>query len=190
MIPTLIESRRIADARGWFAETWTADRLAGHGLDARFVQENQSLSRSAGTVRGLHCQVPPFAQAKLVRVARGRVLDVVVDVRRGSPTYGRHVSAALSGETGLQIYVPVGYLHGFVTLEAETEVVYKVTGGYDRASERGVRWDDPVLGIDWGLAGRPAILSPRDAAAAGLAAFDSPFAYDGVPLQLGRIGPA
>lgn len=138
--------------------------MAANGLATDFVQDNQSLSRLAGTVRGLHLQAPPFAQAKLVRVARGAVRDVAVDVRPGSPTYGRWVFADLSAENGQQIFVPRGFAHGFCTLEPDTVVCYKVDGAYDRDSERGIRFDDPQLAIDWGMPADAVTLSDKDAA--------------------------
>ena len=127
-LPRLIVPKRHPDARGWFAETFNEARLRALGIDCPFVQDNQSYSQRAGTLRGLHFQAPPFAQAKLISVLRGRVLDVAVDVRRGSPTFGKHVSAELSAETGRQLYIPVGFAHGFLTLENDVVVNYKVSG--------------------------------------------------------------
>lgn len=146
----LLTPRRFEDDRGWFQETWNQRTLAASGIALDFVQDNQSLSRQAGTVRGLHLQVAPYTQAKLVRVVAGAIVDVAVDVREGSPTYGRWVSADLSAENGRQLLVPRGFAHGFRTLVSDTEVLYKVDGFYDRASERGIRFDDGDLGIDWG----------------------------------------
>lgn len=146
----LLTPRRFEDDRGWFQETWNQRTLAGAGITLDFVQDNQSLSRQVGTVRGLHLQVAPHAQAKLVRVVAGAIIDVAVDVRAGSPSYGRWVSAELSAENGRQLLVPRGFAHGFRTLVPDTEVLYKVDGFYDRASERGIRFDDGDLGIDWG----------------------------------------
>ncbi len=159
----LVEPRRFADERGWFSETWSRRAFAAAGIDLDFVQDNQSLSRPAGTIRGLHLQVAPHAQAKLVRVVAGAILDVAVDVREGSPTRGRWVSAELSAENGRQLLVPRGFAHGFVTLVPDTEVVYKVDGIYDRGSERGIRFDDPELAVDWGGPG-PFVLSEKDRA--------------------------
>lgn len=159
----LIKPRRFEDDRGWFQETWNQRTLENAGLPLTFVQDNQSLSRRAGTVRGLHLQVAPFAQAKLVRVVAGAIVDVAVDLRAGSPTYGKWVSAELSAENGAQLLVPRGFAHGFRTLEANTEVAYKVDGFYDRASERGIRFDDPDLAVDWGPAG-DIVLSEKDQA--------------------------
>lgn len=160
----LIRPRRFGDDRGWFEETWNQKKLEQAGLDIRFVQDNQSLSRAVGTVRGLHFQAPPFAQAKLVRVAQGRVLDVAVDIRKGSPTYGRWVSAELSAENGAQLFVPRGFAHAFITREPDTVVCYKVDGYYDKASEGGIRFDDPDLAIDWGVDSDKAVLSDKDLA--------------------------
>lgn len=171
-----ITPRRFGDARGFFAETWNARAFADAGLDLTFVQDNHSLSEAAGTIRGLHFQAPPSAQGKLVRCGRGRLLDVAVDIRRGSPTYGRWVGAELSAENGRMLWIPEGFAHGFVTREPGTEIVYKCTGFYDAAADGGVRWDS--CGIDWGLDGDP-VLSAKDAAAPALAEFDSPFAYAG-----------
>ena len=129
--PMLITPRRFQDGRGFFLETWSERDLAALGVRERFVQDNQSLSAAAGTIRGMHFQLPPRAQAKLVRVLRGAVLDVVVDLRHGSPTRGRDVVAGLSAANALQVYVPTGFAHGFCTLEPETEVAYKVSDYYD-----------------------------------------------------------
>jgi len=167
------------DSRGSFAETYNRRTLAALGLDLEFVQDNQSHSVEVGTVRGLHYQRPPFAQAKLVRVVHGRILDVVVDVRRGSPSYGRWVSAELSAENGTQLYAPVGFLHGFVTLEPHTCVLYKVSGYYSREHDGAVRWNDTDLAIDWGIVGSAARLSDKDAAAPRFADFVTPFDYQG-----------
>jgi dTDP-4-dehydrorhamnose 3,5-epimerase len=185
---TLVSTRRFADARGYFAETYNRRRFSELGIDVEFVQDNQSFSRNKGTVRGLHYQSPPHAQAKLVSVLKGRILDVAVDVRNGSPTYGRHVSAELSAENGYQLFIPVGYLHGFVTLEPESEVAYKVTDFYHPASEGGVSWLDPDLGIEWGVTPDLAVLSERDAALPFFTNFDSPFDYDGAPMDLRTVG--
>ncbi len=174
----VLTPRRFGDARGWFAETWSAARLAEAGLAHAWVQDNESLSARAGTLRGLHYQAPPFAQAKLVRVARGAIRDVAVDVRRGAPGYGRWVAEELSAENGAQMLVPRGFLHGFVTLTDDTLVLYKVDNPYHAASDGAVAWDDPDLAIDWGLAPGAAILSDKDRAAPRLADWTSPFAHD------------
>ena len=178
----LIETKRFADERGWFMETWAAERTRALGIDCDWVQDNQSLSRQPGTIRGIHFQAPPFAQAKLVRCVAGKIMDYAVDLRRGSPTYGHHVAAELSADNGLQLYVPVGFGHAFLTLEPDTQVAYKVSAPYDRDSDGGVRWDDPAIGIDWPLPPGGAILSDKDRALPTLAEFDSPFAFDGAPL--------
>lgn len=160
--PLAISVRRFADARGVFVETYSRRDFTALGIAEEFVQDNQSLSTQAGTIRGLHFQVAPAAQAKLVRVLRGRILDVAVDLRSGSATYGRHVSAELSAENGLMLYVPVGFAHGFCTLEPNTEVAYKVTSLYAPDCDRGLAWDDPALGIDWPVARDAAVLSDKD----------------------------
>jgi dTDP-4-dehydrorhamnose 3,5-epimerase len=174
----LITPRRFQDARGHFAETWNARAFAAAGIACDFVQDNHSLSRAAGTVRGLHFQAPPHAQAKLVRCVRGRVRDVAVDIRRGSPRYGRWVAVELSAATGAELFVPAGFLHGFATLEEECEVVYKCSDYYAPAADAGIRFDDPGLGIDWGLDPATAVLSEKDAALPGFAGFESPFVLE------------
>jgi dTDP-4-dehydrorhamnose 3,5-epimerase len=158
----LITPRRVGDARGFFAETFNRHRFAEAGLFADFVQDNHSLSRPRGTVRGLHFQRPPFAQAKLVRVLRGAVFDVVLDIRPASPTYGRHAAIALSAATGAQLLIPEGFAHGFCTTEADTEVLYKVSRDYAPDHEGGILWNDPGLGIAWPVAAEQAVLSDRD----------------------------
>ncbi|HET7198931.1 MAG TPA: dTDP-4-dehydrorhamnose 3,5-epimerase, partial [Burkholderiales bacterium] len=160
----------------------SARRLRQSGIDLVFVQDNHVYSREAGVLRGLHFQAPPHAQAKLVRCVRGRVWDAAVDVRRGSPSYGRSVFAELSAENGLQLFVPVGFAHGYVTLEAETEVEYKASDFYAPESEGGVAWNDPDLALPWPLGGREPILAAKDRALPRLADLESPFAYDGAPL--------
>jgi dTDP-4-dehydrorhamnose 3,5-epimerase len=151
------------DERGFFSETHNSKSFKAAGIDAEFVQDNHSLSRPKGVVRGLHFQVPPHAQGKLVRVTHGAVFDVAVDVRRGSPSYGRHVSAVLSAENWAQLWIPVGFAHGFCTLKADTEVLYKVTDYYAPECDRGIKWNDPALGIEWPIAAAEAILSAKDA---------------------------
>lgn len=145
--------RRFGDERGWFAETFNANTLSGVLDGVSFVQDNHSLSKNAGTLRGMHLQIPPRAQDKLVRAVRGTVLDVAVDIRKDSPSFGKWVSATLSAENGVQIFVPKGFAHGFLTLEPDTEVVYKVSDYYSRDHERGIAWDDPALAIDWPFRG-------------------------------------
>jgi dTDP-4-dehydrorhamnose 3,5-epimerase len=178
----LIQPKRFGDARGWFTEVYSVPVFAGLGITCTFVQDNHSLSAPAFTLRGLHFQTPPRAQDKLVRCVRGRIFDVAVDVRAGSPTYGQWVGAELSAENGHQLFVPVGFAHGFLTLEPDCEVSYKCSDTYAPAQDGGVRWNS--VGIDWPLpAGTTPELSAKDANAPALADFDSPFAYDGRPLQ-------
>ncbi len=157
LVPT-----RHEDARGHFAETYNRSVLREFGLTVEFVQDNLSHSVRHGTVRGLHFQVPPRAQSKLVRCSRGAILDVAVDLRVGSPTFGAHVTRILSAENMLQLFIPQGFAHGFCTLSPEAEVLYKVDCGYAPDCERGIRYDDPALAIDWRLGGGPAFLSDRD----------------------------
>jgi dTDP-4-dehydrorhamnose 3,5-epimerase len=160
----LIRAKRHLDRRGYFAETYVRRDFAEAGIGQEFVQDNQSCSSARGTVRGLHFQIPPFAQAKLVRVLRGRILDVVVDLRCASPSYGRHLSVELGADSGDQLYVPAGFAHGFCTLVADTEVLYKVDAVYSAEHDRGVNWADPALGIAWPVSEADAVLSPKDAA--------------------------
>jgi dTDP-4-dehydrorhamnose 3,5-epimerase len=179
----LIRPRRHGDARGWFTEVYSEQAFAALGITVRFVQDNHSMSAEPGVLRGLHFQTPPFAQAKLVRCIRGRIFDVAVDVRKASPTYGRWIGAELSAQNGDQLFVPVGFAHGFLTLEPGTEVIYKVSAPYAPAHDAGVHWRDPDIGVQWPLLtdARP-VLSAKDNNQPSLAAFDSPFAYDGHPL--------
>jgi dTDP-4-dehydrorhamnose 3,5-epimerase len=158
----IITPRRFEDPRGFFSETYNRRVFAEAGLDLDFVQDNHSLSRPRGVLRGLHYQKPPHAQDKLVRVVRGSIFDVAVDLRRNSPTFGRHVGELISAEKGNQILVPVGFAHGFCTLEPNTEVVYKVTGFYAPECDRGVIWNDPDLGIDWPVDAADVRLSDKD----------------------------
>jgi dTDP-4-dehydrorhamnose 3,5-epimerase len=158
----LITPQKFGDNRGFFSETWSAPKLAAAGFHETFVQDNHSLSALPGTIRGLHCQIAPFVQGKLVRVIRGAIWDVAVDIRHGSPTYGRHVAAELSAENWRQIWIPPGFLHGFCTLAPHTEVIYKVTADYDRASERGVIWNDPELALPWPVDPTTTTLSDKD----------------------------
>lgn len=159
---------RIGDERGFFAETYSRRLLISMGVDSDFVQDNHSLSRSAGVLRGLHYQLSPMAQGKLIRVIRGSILDVVVDIRRGSPTFGKHVAVEMSAENFKLIYVPAGFAHGFLTLRPDTEVLYKVSAYYSPAHDRGILWNDPDLGIDWGVGrergvtGEGLVLSEKD----------------------------
>ncbi|MCP3475561.1 dTDP-4-dehydrorhamnose 3,5-epimerase [Bradyrhizobium sp. CCGUVB1N3] len=158
----LIRSPKFGDHRGFFSETWNKRALREGGLDLDFVQDNHSFSAATGTVRGLHFQIPPRAQAKLVRVVRGAIFDVAVDIRDNSPTYGQHVNAMISAETGSQLLVPAGFAHGFMTLEENTEVLYKVTDYYAPDCDRGILWSDPDLGIEWPLRRARAVLSDKD----------------------------
>lgn len=158
----LIQPVRHGDHRGFFSETWNRARLAEAGLDLDFVQDNHVLNGRAGTLRGLHLQTAPNPQGKLVRCLRGAILDVAVDVRRGSPTYGQHIAVELSGENWTQLWIPEGFAHGYCTLTDGAEVIYKVTGRYDPAAERGIRFDDPEIGIDWPVKPDQVILSDKD----------------------------
>ena len=172
--------RRFGDARGFFSETWRADW--GLLQTGAFVQDNHAWSAEAGTIRGLHFQTGPSAQAKLLRVVTGAILDVAVDIRRGSPTFGRHVAAKLTAEGGEQLFVPHGFAHGYATLTPDAHVLYKVDAPYDPAREGAVRWDDPAIGIDWGVA--DPVLSDKDRAAPLLQDIDTPFVYDeGAPYS-------
>ena len=155
---------KFGDARGFFSETWSAARFAELGIEMAFVQDNQSLSRERGVIRGLHCQIGPNAQGKLIRCIRGAIWDVAVDARRESASFGRSVAVELSAENWRQLWIPRGFLHGFCTIEPDTEVVYKVTAPYDRAAERGVIWNDPTLALAWPIDAAAAVLSEKDRA--------------------------
>jgi dTDP-4-dehydrorhamnose 3,5-epimerase len=178
-IPEVKEIRpvRHRDARGFFSEIFREATLREHGIDVTFVQENHSLSVDRGVVRGLHFQVPPAAQAKLVRVAAGAILDVAVDIRRGSPSYGRHVALTLSAAEGNQLFVPEGFAHGFCTIEPNTEVVYKVNRYYSPEHDKGLAWDDPGLAIAWPVSGAAALLSDKDRRNPPLAALPAYFSH-------------
>ena len=178
-IPDLVvlTPKRFGDARGYFSESWNADVMAKAGFDLGFVQDNHSLSRDIGTIRGLHFQHPPKEQTKLVRCGRGRLFDVAVDIRKGSPTFGAWFGVELSAENGRQLLVPAGFAHGFVTREADTEILYKCTDFYAPDHDAGIAWDDPDLGIDWDLGEGAPILSDKDAKAPRLCDIDSPFLY-------------
>lgn len=187
----LIETRRFGDDRGWFSETYAEAKLAQQGITDRFVQDNQSYSAFVGTVRGIHFQTAPHAQAKLVRCVRGAIVDYAVDLRRSSPTYGRFAHALLSAANGRQLYVPVGFGHAFVTTEPDTEVVYKVSDIYAPDCDGGIIWNDPMLAIDWPLPDSGPVLSDKDQRLPTLAEFASPFDYDGTPMQaFGALDPA
>ena len=160
----LVKPKRFNDDRGWFSEIYNQQVFAKLGINAGFVQDNHSFSQATGTIRGLHFQRPPHAQDKLVRCIRGRIYDVAVELRRGSPTYGKYVGAELSAENGLQLYIPMGFAHGFATLEPDCEITYKVSDFYAPETEGGLRWDDPVIAIDWHLpVGIAPLLSAKDA---------------------------
>lgn len=176
----ILTPRRFGDARGFFCESWNKARMAGAGLDYDFVQDNHSMSTATGTLRGLHFQAPPSAQAKLVRCGRGRLYDVAVDIRAGSPTFGQWIGVELSFDNGRQLLIPRGFLHGFVTREPMTEIVYKCDGYYDAGADGAVRWNDPAIGIDWGLTGDP-VLNDRDAKAPFLAELGTVFTHEGAP---------
>lgn len=168
---------RLGDGRGFFSETWSRRAFAEAGVDLDFVQDNHSMSAAAGVLRGLHFQTPPAAQDKLVRVVRGAVFDVAVDIRKGSPTLGKWVGIELSARAWNQILIPKGFAHGFVTLEPETEVVYKVSAPYSREHDRAIRFDDPDIGVVWPPALAPYQLSDKDRGAPRLADVETGFAY-------------
>jgi len=158
----LIEPKRFEDNRGWFSETWNATRMAEIGIEENFVQDNHSYSRKAGTIRGLHCQVGQYAQGKLVSCVKGQIWDVAVDIRAGSPTFGKYVAAILSACNGHQLWIPPGFLHGFCTMENDCEVIYKVTSQYHKESERGVIWNDSEIGLPWPIEPENAVISEKD----------------------------
>ena len=173
-----IKPVRHGDNRGFFAETYAKNKLAALGLEADFVQDNHSVSVDAPTLRGLHFQAPPRAQAKLVRCGRGALFDVAVDIRKGSPTYGQWVGEDLTAENGVQLWIPPGFAHGFVTRQPNTEIIYKCSDDYAPETEGALIWDDPAIGIDWGLGGAVPCLSAKDEAAPGFEGFDSPFNWE------------
>lgn len=174
----ILSPARFGDHRGFFSESYSRKVMAAHGVDIEFVQDNHSLSREVGTIRGLHFQGPPHAQDKLVRCGKGALFDVAVDIRTGSPTYGQWVGCELSFENGRQLLVPAGFAHGFVTLQPDTEIIYKCSDYYAPETEGALIWNDPDIGIDWPLTGQP-VLSGKDAVASGLQGFDSPFTWEG-----------
>lgn len=178
----LIKTRRFRDSRGWFCETFVDRRWREAGVDGDFVQDNHSYSASTGTIRGIHFQAPPHAQAKLVRCVRGRIMDYAVDLRAGSPTFGKYVAAELSAENGDQLFIPIGFGHAFITMEPDCEVIYKVSDYYAAECDGGIRWDCPEIGINWPINGRRPSLSDKDSRLPGLREFSSPFPYDGTPL--------
>ena len=174
----VISPKKHGDARGFFSETYTQRSFAEGGIDVAFVQDNHAFSAERGTVRGLHFQAPPYAQAKLVRVVRGTILDIAVDLRVGSPTFGKHVSAVISAEQWNQILIPIGFAHGLVTLEPNTEVLYKVSNYYSPEHDKGLLWNDPALGIEWPVTEEEAILSAKDKAQPRLADLPAYFHYE------------
>jgi dTDP-4-dehydrorhamnose 3,5-epimerase len=157
------------DERGWFSESFNARNFAAIGIQEEFVQDNHSYSEKQGTVRGMHYQLPPNAQAKLIRALRGSVLSIAVDIRRSSPAFGQHVAVKLDARAGNQLYIPAGFAHGFCTLEPQVEVLYKASAFYAPASERGINWKDPRLKLPWPVEGKNAVLSPKDVQAPMLA---------------------
>jgi dTDP-4-dehydrorhamnose 3,5-epimerase len=175
----ILTPKRFVDPRGFFSESWNAKRQSDAGIDIDFVQDNHSISTQVGTMRGLHFQAPPHAQAKLVRCGRGCLFDVAVDIRRGSSTFGQWVGQELSFENGKQLLIPAGFLHGFVTRQPDTEIIYKCSDYYSPECDGAVRFDDPDIGIDWGLNEAEAVLSDKDSAAPFLKDFDTPFTYEG-----------
>jgi dTDP-4-dehydrorhamnose 3,5-epimerase len=177
--PRLVTPKRHGDSRGYFVETFRADLFEAAVGPVAFVQDNQSMSAEVGTIRGLHFQLNPKAQGKLVRCLVGSILDVAVDIRRGSPTYGKHVKVELSADNGLQLWIPPGFAHGFCTLEPDAVIAYKVTEYYSLAHDRGLRWNDPAIGIDWPVPADKAVLSAKDKVQPRLAEFDANFDYAG-----------
>ncbi|MBV9528571.1 dTDP-4-dehydrorhamnose 3,5-epimerase [Sphingomonas sp.] len=169
-LPGVLELRpaRHQDERGFFSEVWREDALADLGIDAHFVQDNHSFSRAKGVLRGLHFQLAPFAQAKLVRVSRGSIFDVAVDIRRSSPTFSRWVGLVVSAEAWNQVFIPEGFAHGFLTLEEDCEVLYKATAPYAADCDRAIRFDDPEIGVDWPTVGGELTISAKDRAAPSL----------------------
>ena len=172
----LIETHRHTDERGFFAETYSFNKYVDLGVNVEFVQDNHSLSKDIGTLRGLHFQAPPNSQSKLVRCGRGSIFDVAVDIRKGSPTYGKWRGYSLSGDNGRQLYIPAGFAHGFITLEPYSEIVYKCSDYYAPESEGTILWNDPDIGINWPAVATP-ILSDKDASAPFLGDLKSPFVF-------------
>jgi dTDP-4-dehydrorhamnose 3,5-epimerase len=173
----ILTPTRFGDDRGWFSETYTRRALAAYGFDKEFVQDNHSLSKPVGTVRGLHFQTQPFGQDKLVRCVRGEAFDVVVDIRHGSPTFGRHITIPISADNGVQVLVPIGMAHGFCTLSPDTEITYKVTNYYSKQHDGGILWNDEALRIDWPVETSGAQVSEKDANAPRLADLGPLFRY-------------
>ena len=175
--PILLEPRCFADSRGFFSEVWKQSVMNDLGITMPFVQDNHSLSRQKGTIRGLHYQRPPSAQGKLVRCPRGAILDVAVDIRPGSPTFGKYVAVELSADNWKQLWIPRGFAHGLCTLTEDTEVLYKVDGGYDPVADAAIRWDEPTFAIDWPIKPGEALLSDKDGSAPLLAQANLPEAW-------------
>ena len=175
----VITQKKFGDQRGFFSETYNRRDWVEAGINLTFVQDNHSYSAEQGTVRGLHYQIPPMAQDKLVRVAHGAIFDVAVDLRKGSPTFGQHVSEVISAENWKQVLVPIGFAHGYVTLEPDTEVLYKTTDFYSPEHDRGIIWSDQDIGIDWGIEKGQAVLSEKDQALPPLSQVTDFFAYLG-----------
>ncbi|TRD22415.1 dTDP-4-dehydrorhamnose 3,5-epimerase [Palleronia caenipelagi] len=175
----LLTPKRFGDSRGWFSEVYNQATLqAATGLETVFVQDNHSLSRVRGTLRGLHCQRPPYAQAKLVRCGGGAVWDIAVDIRHGSPTFGQWRGYELSAENGNQLYIPTGFLHGFITLTPDAELLYKCSAPYSAECDVSIRFDDPAFGVDWGDEVDLSLLSNKDREAPTLSEFENPFTYE------------
>jgi dTDP-4-dehydrorhamnose 3,5-epimerase len=172
---TIVTPKRFEDGRGYFVETYNSARLAEHGIDTLFVQDNQSLSKERGTLRGLHFQTPPFAQAKLVQVSAGAILDVAVDLRKNSPTYGHYATIELSAENGHQLFIPAGFAHGFCTLQPDTVLTYKVDAHYSASHDAGIIWNDPDVGITWPAVANADTLSDKDRTLPPLQSIVSPF---------------
>lgn len=183
MIPQRIVPVRHGDARGWLSETYSRRHLTERGIDVEFVQDNQSFSARRGTLRGIHFQVPPHPQAKLVRCLAGTIFDVAVDLRAGSPSYGQWVGTTLTADGGEQLYVPEGFGHGFLTLTDNAQVGYKASGYYAPDCDAGLAWDDPDIAIAWPLGDVVPVLSPKDQGLPRLRDYSSPFAYDGEPMR-------
>ena len=184
----LLRPVRHGDSRGFFSEVYRENILRAQGIELSFVQENHSLSASKGVVRGLHFQIPPFAQAKLLRVTAGSIFDVAVDIRWGSPTFGRHIAAVLSASEWNQIFIPEGFAHGFCTLEPNSEVIYKVNNYYSAEHDRGLRWNDPALDIAWPIALDRVVLSEKDQSHPLLADLPPFFRYDSSVLRVANFG--
>lgn len=183
MQPSIFSTPRFGDDRGWFTESYSRRSFARRGIDCDFAQDNHSYSAARFTLRGLHFQTPPCGQAKLVRCLRGSIYDVLVDIRDGSPTRGQWDARILSARNGLQMFVPEGYAHGFLTLEDDCEVAYKASSLYAPEHDAGLAWDDPVIGINWPLDGAAPELSDKDRALPSLSGVTSAFPYDGRPFE-------